>query len=112
MSASRSTSHIPREADLHLAERELFAFINAVTAQFGPEQARTAAQDWLDEAEIMDCSLPPTSSDWRSVTIAALARLASRIDAAEYRRKSLPASSDTKVSPILSSNCFSSILLF
>jgi hypothetical protein len=33
-------------------------------------------------------------------------------DAAHYRQKPLTASSDTKVSPIPSSNCFSASLLF
>lgn len=94
-----------------LAERELSAFIAAVTERFGPEQARASTEDWLAEAEILDGSPRSTSRDWRSVTIAASASLASRIDAAQYRQKSLAASCNTKVSPIPSSNCFSSILL-
>jgi hypothetical protein len=100
------------DEQMHLAECELSAFICAVTALFGPDQARASTQDWLDAAETLNSALPPTSREWRSVTIAASARLASRIDAAQYRHKSLTASGDTKVSPILSSNCFSSILLF
>jgi plasmid stabilization system protein ParE len=65
-----------------LAERELSAFIGAVTKLFGPEQARASTQDWLEEAELMDS--PPRSAgrNWRAVTIAASVRLASRIDAA------------------------------
>ena len=65
----------------HLAERELSAFIGAVTGLFGPEQARLSAGDWLDESELMDS--PPRSGprNWRAVTIAASARLANRVNA-------------------------------
>jgi hypothetical protein len=70
-----------------IAERELSAFVSAVTKLFGPEQARVAAEDWLEESDLVDD--PPRSMirDWRSVTIAASARLAGRVDAAEHRRK-------------------------
>ena len=34
-----------------MAERELSAFMLAVTELFGPEQARLSAEDWLDESE-------------------------------------------------------------
>lgn len=75
----------------HIAERELLAFVTAVTELFGPEEAGVAAEDWLEESDLIDD--PPRSMlrDWRSVTIAASARLASRIDAADHRRKSLAA---------------------
>src|SRR5205807_10546233 len=42
---------------------------------FGPEQARVAAEDWVDELELMDILPAPAGRDWRSVTIAAAARL-------------------------------------
>ena len=76
---------------IHLAEAELAAFISAVSELFGAEQSRTSTEDWLEEAELMDS--PPRSEfrNWRSVTIAASARLASRIDAARHRQKSLVA---------------------
>jgi hypothetical protein len=48
-------SHSPADADLMvMAERELGAFIRAVTDLFGPEQARLAAEDWVEELELMD----------------------------------------------------------
>ncbi len=45
----------------------------------GPKEARLSASDWLDESERMDS--PPRSEmrDWRAVTIAVSARLASRV---------------------------------
>jgi hypothetical protein len=69
------------EEQTHLAERELSSFIAAVTKLYGPEQAKLAAEDWLDESELMDS--PPRSEerDWRAVTIAASARLANRVNA-------------------------------
>ena len=68
------------EEQTHLAERELSAFIGAVTKLYGSEQARISAEDWLEESELMDS--PPRSEerDWRAVTIAASARLANRVN--------------------------------
>jgi hypothetical protein len=65
-----------------MAERELFSFVSAVAELYGPEQARFSEEDWLDESELMDN--PPLSMgrNWRAVTIAASARLASRVSAA------------------------------
>jgi hypothetical protein len=92
---------------IHLAERELASFIGAVKELFGPEQALLSAEDWLDESELMDSPPRSTNRDWRAVTVAASARLANRETVARGHRR--PATStDTKVSPILSSNCFAS----
>jgi hypothetical protein len=62
-----------------MAERELGAFIRAVTELFGFEQSRLAAEDWLDELALMEALPGLTSRDWRSITIAASARLANRV---------------------------------
>jgi hypothetical protein len=94
---------------IHLAERELAAFIGAVAQLFGPEQARLSAEDWLDESELIDSPLRSTSRDWRAVTAAASARLANRLSVAMPRRPPV-ASTDTTVSPIPSSNCLASAL--
>ena len=69
------------EQETHLAERELASFIAAVTELYGPAQARFAAEDWLDESDLMDSPPRSESRDWRSVTITASARLASRVNA-------------------------------
>jgi len=61
-----------------MPERELGAFISAVTELFGPEQARLAAEDWLDELVSMETLPGLTSRDWRLITIAASARLLAR----------------------------------
>jgi hypothetical protein len=101
----RKNSHSP--ADLMvIAERELAAFIRAVTELFGPEQARLAAEDWVDELELMDALPGPTRRDWRSATVAASAELARRLNTDVNRPTPRVASTDTKVSPIPSSNCF------
>ena len=81
------------------AERELGAFLNAVTASFGPEEGRLAAEDWLEELESTDTLCELTASVLRTITIASAVRLAARL-------KMGPC--DTKVSPIRSSNCSSS----
>ncbi len=98
------------EDRLRMAERELSAFISAVTELFGPEQARLSTEDWLDESELMDSPHRATSKEWRAVTIAASARLANR-ETLVWGHRALAKSTDTKVSPILSSNCFASALL-
>ena len=62
-----------------MAERELGAFIGAVTELFGSEQATLAAEEWLDELLLMEALPGLTSRDWRLITIAASARLANRV---------------------------------
>ena len=76
----RDSFSVIYEQQTHLAERELSSFIAAVTELYGLKQARLAAEDWLEESDLMD--RPPRSEvrDWRSVTIAASARLASRVN--------------------------------
>ena len=80
------------EDKINMAERELSAFICAVTELFGPEQARLSTEDWLDESELMDRPPRATSRDWRAVTVAASARLANRGDSSP--RSSNPCSID------------------
>lgn len=90
-----------------MAERELSAFISAVTELFGPEQARLSAEDWLDELESMDSPLRPTSRNWRAVTGAASARLANRLTSALHYRSAAVPSNCAKASAI-ASRCFAS----
>ena len=59
------------------AERELGAFLAAVTELFGADQARRAAEDWLDELELQETF--PGDIDWRPITVAAAIRLAQRL---------------------------------
>jgi hypothetical protein len=115
MNKEKSFYNSTCEGQINMAERELSAFIRAVTELFGPEQARLSTEDWLDELQLdelqlKDSSLRATSRDWRALTVAASARLANRGTPARDHR-TLAASPDTKVLPILSSNCFASELL-
>ncbi len=73
------------EEQVHLAERELSAFVSAVTELFGPEQGRSAAEDWLAESDLMDSPPRSTPRDWRAVTVAASARLAAQLNLANLR---------------------------
>ena len=91
MNDSERSSDFVYAQQLQIAERELSAFMKAVRDLFGPKQAWVAAEDWLEESELRDAAPRSTIKDWRSVTIAASTRLASRIDAAEHRRRSLAA---------------------
>jgi hypothetical protein len=63
-----------------MAERELSAFFRAVTELFGSEQAKASAEDWLHELTDSN-DLPASVRQWRTFTIAAAARLASRVNA-------------------------------
>ena len=102
---NRKNNRSPANADLMvIAERELGAFIRAVTELFGPEQARLAAEYWVDELEVMDALPGPTRRDWGEVTVAASAQLARRLNTGVDRPTPRVASTDTKVSPTPSSN--------
>ena len=79
MNERESFSDSIYEQQTQLAERELYSFIAAVTELYGAEQGRVSAEDWLDEADLMDSPPRSEARDWRSVTIAASARLASRV---------------------------------
>ena len=67
------------EEQTRLAERELSSFIAAVKASYGPEQAKLSAEEWLEESELMDSPPRSETRNWRAVTIAAAARLATRV---------------------------------
>ncbi len=71
----------PRCADLMtMAERELSAFLNAVTLLFGSEQAELLAEDWLHELIEID-GLPASAREWRLISARVLTRLPSRVSA-------------------------------
>jgi hypothetical protein len=91
MNRRESFSNSVYREQTQLAERELSSFIAAVTELFGPDEAKHAAKGWLDESDLMDSPPRSEARDWRSVTIAASARLADRVDAARYRQQSAAA---------------------
>lgn len=79
MNSDESFDYLTYADQIHVAERELASFIRAVMELFGPEEASLSTEDWLDESELMDSPPRSTSRDWRAVTVAASARLASRL---------------------------------
>jgi hypothetical protein len=83
MNQHESFSDLIYEEQTHLAERELYSFVSAVTRLYGPEQATLSAQDWLDESELIDSPPLSTERNWRAVTIAASTRLADRLNIAK-----------------------------
>lgn len=62
-----------------MAEKELAAFVAAVSELFGSEQSLQAAEDWMEELELLDWPTGETIPDFRKVTIAAAARLSQRL---------------------------------
>ena len=60
------------------AERELAAFVAAVNELFDAEQARQAAENWIEEFERTDWLNDVRAIEWRRVTIAAASRLGAR----------------------------------
>jgi len=76
---SRNSDHPCPDLTL-MAERELSAFLNAVTQLFGSEQAELSAKDWLRELIVVD-GLPASTREWRLITAKASTRLASRVSA-------------------------------
>ena len=86
-----------------IAEQELEGLPQSGNGVFGPEQARLAAEDWVDELELMDTLPGPTRCD---LGLAASAQLLRRLNANADRPTPRVASTYTKVSPIPSSNCF------
>jgi hypothetical protein len=79
MSTEESFSDVSYEDDIGKENRELTAFVGAVTELFGSVQARISAADWLDESVLMDSPPRSTGRNWRAVTVAAEARLADRL---------------------------------
>jgi hypothetical protein len=94
MNTEESFCNSTCEDQMHMAERELSAFLTAVTELFGPEHAKHSTEDWLDEAELMDSPPRSTSRDWRAVTVGASARLANRLVVEEDDQTPLAASTD------------------
>lgn len=64
-----------------LAERELAAFVSAVTRLFGSEQAELSADDWLQELEASN-DLPASAREWRLITNRVTKQLAIQLNAA------------------------------
>lgn len=109
MNEKESFNDLSYTDEMHMAERELFAFVCAVKELFGMEQARVAAEDWLDESELMDSPPQSTSRNWRAISVAASAKLADRLTVARQRQARVGAPADMNLLP--SSNCFAPRLL-
>lgn len=87
MNTHESFSDSVYEEQTRLAERELAAFLLAVKQLYGTEQASLAERDWLDESELLDAAPLSAERSWRSVTIAASARLAGRVSTSSTAAK-------------------------
>lgn len=64
-------------------ERELNSFINSMASLIGPGGARALTDLWLDELACMECIPGSESFNWRSVSLSASVKLASRVIASQ-----------------------------
>lgn len=64
---------------IEIAEKELAAFVAAVSELFGPEQSLEAAEDWIEELGLLEWPTGNARPDFRQVTIAAGSRLSQRL---------------------------------
>jgi len=71
------------EERIRLAEPELSSFIAVVATLHGREHAKLSVEDWLEESELIDSPPRSKTRNWHAVTIAASARLASRLPAGD-----------------------------
>jgi hypothetical protein len=68
-----------RDECLSEPERELRGFIHSMASLVGPGADQSLTELWLDELACMDCIPDPHSAAWRSVSLAASVKLASRM---------------------------------
>ena len=101
--ANQSATHAEMMA---AAEQELAAFVASVRELHGFGQAMLSADDWLEELALMDRLPGSTTDGWRLVTVAASARLASRVTLAQRRPTPVVSSIDGKAPTTASSNSF------
>ena len=101
MSTKEPFSDSIYEEQAHIAEREISAFLSAITQLYRPEQAGLSEKDWLDESELMDSPPLSTTPDWRAVTIAAESSTGESVELCSHQAVTPVASTDTKVSSIL-----------
>ena len=64
-------------------ERELNSFINSMASLIGPGASRSLTDLWLDEVACMECIPGSESFNWRSVSLPASVKLASRVIASQ-----------------------------
>jgi hypothetical protein len=64
-------------------ERELNSFVNSMASLIGPGASRSLTDLWLDELACMECIPELENFNWRSVSLSASAKLASRVIASQ-----------------------------
>lgn len=65
-------------------ERELNSFISSMTSLIGPGASSSLTELWLDELACMECIPGTESFNWRSVSVSAAVKLASRVIASQH----------------------------
>jgi hypothetical protein len=80
--------HVQMDDLVAAAERELAAFVGAVSESFGPNQAGLSANEWIEELLSMDFPDGSRIPDWRRITIMAAGRLGKRSTITALRQAS------------------------
>jgi hypothetical protein len=68
---------------LSVPERELNSFINSMTSMVGPGASGSLTELWLDEVACLACIHDSENFNWRSVSVSASMKLASRVIASQ-----------------------------
>lgn len=71
------------------AEHELKSFINSMTSLVGTSASSSLTELWLNELACMECIPGSESFSWRSVSLSASVKLASRVIASQLSDLSL-----------------------
>ena len=81
----RSNLKAPESGRGHLSvpERELNSFIDSMTSLIRPGASGSLTELWLDELACMECAPESESFNWRSVSVSASLKLASRVIASQ-----------------------------
>jgi hypothetical protein len=64
-------------------ERELYSFINSMSRLVGPGASGYLTELWLDELACAECIPESESFNWKSVSVSASMKLASRVIASQ-----------------------------
>jgi hypothetical protein len=71
------------------AEYELDSFINCMTSLIGTSASSSLTELWLNELACIECTPGSESFSWRSVSLSASVKLASRVIASQFSDRSL-----------------------
>ncbi len=83
--SEKSTEKVPESGRdcTSVPQRELNSFIDSMTRLIGPGASHSLTELWLDELACMECIPGSEGFNWRSVSVSASVKLASRVLASQ-----------------------------